>query len=315
MGKSKSIEQQIKEDKRNQEFLDELQKKLQEDSAAAVAEIDARVQEFYEDRPEKWDHSPFILGEQTDYQLSSSWSLANLSEIVNKVADAVMGTVIGKDTKLPEGIEADPDANDVAEVGGFTKDMRLMVATNCFNLLSGILNSFGATNSVMIKQASQNVPIGQGLRIFAHVAMRNTKNKSFFHEQVVNSYMFVFQVVYSLDEFKQQAEQTLVAQYERTLNALNIASERVYNEFVSANITIEQYMDTSDRLELRTKEVINKINSINSDAVVTIMLKQLQWLRTQKIEFGHNSKIRDRIEAMIDNMLPQIHSTLIPDTA
>ncbi|MEP7731452.1 hypothetical protein [Marinomonas primoryensis] len=298
MGKSKSIEQQIKEDKLNQGYIDEITIKLNEQTKKSNEEIDEKIKMFYGSNRD-WDNSLYIEGSQSDYQLESTWNLDSVSNIINSIAEAVIGTVVGEHTKLPEGTEVSSNANEITEKANLTKDTRLLVAANCFNLLSGLVNSFGSAQSLQINSASSNIPIGQGLRIFATVATRSSQSKSFFENQIVNSYMFIYKVVYSLDEFKQQAEQTLVAQYDRTLNALNIASERNFDNYFNEKITIQQYFTNADLYENKTIAVQEKINAIGTkETIIAIMKNQISWQNRMLTNFGYDNTVRERISRL-----------------
>ncbi len=180
-----------------------------------------------------------------------------------------------------------------------------MVASNCFNLLSSIVNSFGSVDKIQTNSSYQDIPVGQGLRIFAFVATRSTQSKSFFRNQIVNSYIFNYKVTYSLDEFKMQAEQSLVAQYERTLDALNLASQRNFDRYKNENSTIEQYLNTADMLAAKTKEVKREIEEINKDNLphlIEFWNKQLIWHKRQQVDYGFRNEFMKYIEGPIKEL-------------
>ena len=111
--------------------------------------------------------------------------------------------------------------------------------------------------------------------------------------------MFIYKVVYSLDEFKQQAEQTLVAQYDRTLNALNIASERNLDNYLNEKITIQQYITNSDLYENKTIAVQEKINAIGTkETIIAIMKNQISWQNRMLTNFGYDNTVRERISRL-----------------
>lgn len=259
MGKSKSVEKLLAESKKNQEKLKEIEADLELEMGNSVEFLNEEAENFY--KQNNWTYKNYLNGAQFDFQTTSTWSLNNLSEIINKIAESVIGTVTGK-VEVPEGTSVDDDVTDINEEGGITKDRRLLIASNTFNLLSGLVRSFGSTSTIQIKSANNTIPIGQGLRIFAKVSTKVTKEKSFFNDNTMCSYIFSYKVAYSLDEFSQEAEQALVSQLQADLDALHIASEENLKQYKNKEIDIKQYFATSTELKNYTKEVQNQINEI-----------------------------------------------------
>ena len=123
----------------------------------------------------------------------------------------------------------------------------------------------------------------------------------------MSSYRYGYVVSYSLDEFLQQAEQTLVAQYEMTLNALNIAAKDNYNSFVKKEIDLRQYKETADFIEEMTIEIIEKIKVLNqreraSDRTQTVYADQIKFLKHCLIEYGFDAEVSTHITAQIKKL-------------
>ncbi len=123
MGKSKSIEQQLKEDKKNRELINELELELAEKCKESEATINQKIQEFYEGGERNWKFAPFVNGSQSSYQLSDTWSLDTLSNLIDTISDIVIGSVTGDQTKLPEGTQVSDESNEINKTAGLTKDM------------------------------------------------------------------------------------------------------------------------------------------------------------------------------------------------
>ncbi|MEW9682676.1 hypothetical protein [Pseudomonas sp. TE50-2] len=304
MGRSKSLEKMLAEDKRNKERLDEISAELDVQLKGADEALRKEAKNFYQNDGRNWKYSEYISGKQSDFQLEDSWSLENLSKIIDKISSAVVGTVTGQITNVPEGTTVAPDAEKINKSGDLTADTRLLVATNCFNLLSGIVNSFGSISKVQINTASSTIPIGQGLRVFASVATNVSQQRSFFSNKILCTYRYVYFVPYSLDEFHEQAERTLVAQYERTLNALNKASLQNDDKFSSGSIDLEQYLETADRLEARTLDVIRKIEQLRKKdgdlkAIAELHMRQTAFVVGRKIELARTKNLAQRFDKLL----------------
>nr|NLU60091.1 hypothetical protein [Pseudomonas sp. BIGb0427] len=249
MGRSNSVNKLLEEEKKNRERLEQISRDLITQQKNAESELQADQIQFYTNSQRTWKYSSYVTGANSDFQLSDTWSLENLKKIIDQITNAVVGTVTGTITGLPEGTTASPDATKTNASGGLTEDTRLMIAANCLNLLSGLINSFGHSSKIQVSTAKSSVPLGQGLRIFASVACNVSQERSFFNNKIMSCYRYCYNVNYSLDEFSEQAERTLVAQYELTLNALNTAAKLNYDNFVSKQIDIRQYMETADYIE------------------------------------------------------------------
>jgi hypothetical protein len=136
------------------------------------------------------------------------------------------------------------------------------------------------------------------------VACNVSQERSFFNNKVMSCYRYCYNVSYSLDEFSEQAERTLVAQYELSLNALNSAAKDNYSNYTSKKIDIRQYMETADYLEEKTVQVIAKIKALkNKDGTLagikSIYKDQIAFLTSCKIEYGFDPEVSSHIQAQI----------------
>lgn len=307
MGRSRSLEKMLAEEKRNKERLDEISRDLDSQLKDADQALRQQAKSFYQNDGRNWTYSEYLSGQQSDFQLEDSWSLDNLSSIIDKISSAVVGTVTGNITNVPEGTSVAPGAEKINKTGDLTTDTRLLVATNCFNLLSGIVNSFGSISKVQVHTGSSTIPIGQGLRIFATVATNVSQQRSFFSNKILCTYRYAYFVPYSIDEFHQQAERTLVAQYERTLNTLNKASQQNDDKFANGTIDLDQYLETADKLEARTLEVIRKIEQLKKrdgdlKGIAELHMRQSAFLVGRKIELARTKNLATRFDKLLSTL-------------
>ncbi len=262
MGKSNSVEQLLKEDKQNQERLDKIQKGLEDGAEAAKSELIADAKEFYGNN--NWVAKDYLANGNTDFQLSDSWSLSNVSKIITGLSDSIIGTVTGKITNLPKGAESSDDIVAINDEAGITTDLRLLVATNCFNLIAGIMNSFGNVSSVSSSSAKSNTPIGQGLHMFVKVTSQSSQEKSFFKNKIMNSYLISYNVKYCLEEFMQSAEQTIVGQLNDSLLAFHEASKQNLKDYKAHVIDISQFQTNATLYLGFTKDVQAEITNLKA---------------------------------------------------
>ena len=266
MGKSKSIEEFEKEDKKNREYLSQIGEELSDDLGDVYEKLNIQSEIFYKsEHSTPWESDLYIAGEQFDYQSVKEWSLASVQTMINKISEAVIGTVVGEETNLPEGTTTAKDTNEINRKADMTKDKRLLVAVNCFNLLSGIVGSFGNAGAVGVQQAYQTAPIGGGLRIFGTVGTKSFQRSSFFKNEIICTYQFSYVVKFSLQEFRLQAEMGLIDQYQRTLNITHIAADRLDDKFMNGEISYEQWISQSENYENNIKDVLVKIDELEKE--------------------------------------------------
>lgn len=303
MGTSNSVKKLLEKSERDRKRLEEINSDLEAKVAHMKNELREEQGYFYENSQRNWKFSDYVSGAHSDFQTSATWSLDNLSAMIQNITNAVVGA-LGPVKDLPDGAEVSKGVAEINKDGGITQDVRLLVAANCLNLLSGIVNSFGKSSKVQISSAKNSIPIGQGLRIFAAVACNVTQEKGFFDNKVMNCYRYGYLISYSLDEFIEQAEMALVAQYELTLNAFNMAAKDNYNDFVNKEIDLRQYKETADMIEEMTIEVIEKIKALNqkdgeSARTLTVYKSQIEFLKSCLVNYGFDSEVSKGIKAQL----------------
>ena len=289
MGRSKSVDKLLKDSQANAKRLKEIQNDLDKESGDFAKELSEKAKDFYSEN--NWEYKRYLEGHQYDFQTYSTWSLNNLSEIINKISESVIGTVSGE-IVVPEGTKVDDDVEKINKDAGISKDRRLLIASNTFNLLSGLVRSFGSTSTIQISSAEQTIPIGQGLRIFARVSTQVTQEKGFFKDQKMCSYIYAYSVFYSLDEFEEEGKLALVEQLQYDLDALHAASQDNLKQYQDKEIGIEQYFETSNKLKDYTRAVQAQIAELKEGNELDSFLKNQMKLEENYI---------DQLNAINDN--------------
>lgn len=96
----------------------------------------------------------------------------------------------------------------------------------------------------------------------------------------------------------------MVAQYERTLNALNKASIQNDDKFSNGSIDLDQYLETADKLEARTLEVIRKIEQLKKKdgdlkGIAELHTRQNNFLIGRKIELARTKNLAQHFDKLI----------------
>lgn len=285
MGRSPSIEEMEKKDKKNREYLNEITNELSYKLGDTYEKLEKEAKHFYEnEHSEPWISDLYITGKQFDYQSIQEWSLASVSAIISKISAAVIGTVDGKIENLPAGTDAGDKAQDINKKYDMNKDKRLLIATNCFNLLAGIVGSFGNASSITVKHGTKSDPIGGGLRIFGSVGTQTFQRSSFFNNEKIATYQFAYIIRFSVKEFELQAKIALIDQYQNTLNVTKFASDKNDQQFFEDKITYEQWSVMSEKFEKVMEDVLKKIKELDQ--------KNERGTRLAKMFIAQNNQYR-----------------------
>ncbi|CNH01993.1 hypothetical protein [Yersinia pekkanenii] len=264
MGKSPSIEEMEKKDKKSREYLNGIADELTSKLGDTYDLLEKEAEAFYTKGHEKpWVSDIYITGKQFDYQSIQEWSLASVASIINKISSAVIGTIDGKIENLPAGTDAGDKAKDINKKYDMNQDKRLLIATNCFNLLAGIVGSFGNATSITVKHGMKSDPIGGGLRIFGSVGTQTFQRSSFFNNEKIATYQFAYIIKFSVDEFELQAKIALIDQYQNTLNVTKFASDKNDQQFYNDEISYEQWSVMSGKFEKVMEDVLRKIRELD----------------------------------------------------
>lgn len=234
MGHSPSIADMQSKDDAYRAYISnveaELQEKAKRYSDAMLADINA----YYSENG--YDRTDLVSGKNSDFMQASDWSLANVKNIIDAIAKAVFGD----SSTQPSGV----DVNGVAELGKAIADLRhleVYVAGKCFEVLSGIIESFGSSSSVSFNASYKSEPLGNGMHLFATVVCDSYKPTNFINNEEIYQYLYIYEVKYSAGEAQAQAKFELTKLYEDQIAAFTAKVEDLLAQLEADKITPQQY--------------------------------------------------------------------------
>ncbi|GAB3996309.1 hypothetical protein GCM10028807_38530 [Spirosoma daeguense] len=219
MGRSKSIDDKIKDDAKFREFMNKLSEEAKVEEDRIAGQIDAIAKKQYEGNG--WDYGRLFGNRQSDYQNYSDWSLTRINNIIDSLGKALSGGDFPS-TALPGSEDASKSTVDAAKdfLGVFGGDYSLIIA-RVQALISGVLSQFAVASDASRKTALKDMPLSGGLHLFFGSSGMVYTNNTFFTNQFIGTFQIVFEVYMSVDEARAIGLQQILKTTSKELDILN----------------------------------------------------------------------------------------------
>ena len=258
MGRAPSIAEMEKKEDDVRAYLQKLEGQLEVSAAKYKTQLEQDIHNFYTQN--KWTMVNVVSGKNADFMQQSDWSMANVKKIIDAISNAVFG-----DTTPPDGVKIEK-SSDVSKALGEMANLELYIAGKVFEVLSGIVMSFGSASSVQFHSAVKSESLGNGLHLFAAVASNSYKSHDFFNNEEIYEYLYIFEVKYSVGEARQQAGQALTTLYEDAIATFKDSVEDLLSQMESGKITAEQFESQSQEINKLIDQYTKKLADLPSDA-------------------------------------------------
>lgn len=257
MGKSQSIQQMESKEDDYRQYLSKIQDQLNQRANLAEKDMDNRVDDFY--KHNNYQMIDFISGKNSDFMQSSEWSLEN----VKKIIDAISKAVFGAKGPVPEGTEVKNKEKITSSISE-AENLQVYIAGKCFDVLSGIIESFGSASSVSYNSSYKEVSLGNGLHLFAMVISDSYKSQSFFDNQEIYQYLYIYKVFYSAEEAKTEAKMEITGMYEDQITTFKNKVEDLLQQLTDDKITPAQYESTYNIYQKMIDDSVAKLNELKT---------------------------------------------------
>ena len=219
MGKSKGIEDKLKEDQEFRKFMAELEQESKKEEDNIFGKIDVVVKKQYDENG--WDHARLFGNKQSDYQNYADWSLTRIVNIIDSIGEALSGGDFPS-SAVPGSEAAKPSTIDAAKefLGAFTADYSLVIA-RVQALVAGVLTQFSVASDAARKTSLNDMPLSGGMHLFFGSTGEVFTNNTFFTNQFIGSFQIVFEVYMSVDEAKAIGLQQILVTTAEELKILN----------------------------------------------------------------------------------------------
>lgn len=238
MGHSPSIKELESKEDEYRAYITKIEQDLESKAKKYSDDMQDRIATYYKDND--YDKTDFISGRNADFMQASEWSLANVKKIIDSIAKAVFGG----SGKAPEGTEV--KKVDLGKSIAELSDLEVYVAGKCFEVLGGIIESFGSSTTVSFNSSYKSQPLGNGMHLFATVVCDSYQSHSFFENQEIYQYLYIYEVKYSVGEAQTQAKVELTKLYEDQIVTFTQKVEDLLTQLQDDKITPEQYESNSE---------------------------------------------------------------------
>lgn len=219
MGRTKTIEEKMAEDKKFREFMDNLEVESKKIEDKILSDVDATVKKHYDENG--WDHARLFGNKQSEYQNYDDWNLNRIMKIIDSIGTALEGGDYPS-KEVPGSDKAAKSTIDNAKefLGAFAGDYSLIIS-RVKALISGVLSQFAVASNITRKTDLRDMPLSGGLHLFFGSYGSVYTSNTFFTNQYIGSFQIVFVTYMSVKEAQSIALQQLLATTEQELTMLN----------------------------------------------------------------------------------------------
>jgi hypothetical protein len=263
MGRSPSIEELQANDDNFRKYLTGLETDLDTKSAAAAQKMEADIAAFY--LANHYDDSKeFGSGRNTDFLHEKEFSLDNLKKVIDAISAAVFsGAPVPKGASVNEEAVAEADKSLGKEVGAMA-NLELYIAGKVFDVLSNIVLSFGTGASVTYTSSTKSQSLGYGMQMFTSVAASSYQSHSFFQNEYISQYLYMYDVRFSIKQAQSEATMGIVQAYENQLAVFEDLLNKLADELDKGNVSLDAYGTTADKLQAYIEQFHTKIENLKA---------------------------------------------------
>jgi hypothetical protein len=264
MGSSPSIKQLEEKQTEFDNYRKKLQSELSAETTKTVESMEAEVKKYYSENG--WKGEAYLAGRSYDFMQASEWSLANVKAILESVSKAMLG----QQSNPPSGVTITPTEEAKAALKEM-ENMELYLVGKAFQIIAGVIESFGSATEVKFKSETIHKPLGNGFHLFLAVSQNSYRSKDFLNNESIYEYLYIYQVRFSHEEALEQAEISLTELYENEIAVFKGRIEHVLKSFEKEELTPKQYKGLQaeyEELIERSEGLLKKLGPSKTAALV-----------------------------------------------
>ena len=213
MGSSPSIENLQAKDDEFRKYLKTLEEDLGGKAADATSRLQADISEFY--KANEYDDAKIIVsGRNADFMHQKEFSLDNLKKVIDGISAAVFSGAAPPKGATPndEAVRAAGEA--LGDAVGAMSNLEIYIAGKVFDVLSNTVLSFGTGTQTAYTSHTKTESLGFGLQMFASVSASSYQSHSFFTNEYITQYLYLYDIRFSIKQAQAETEMGLVQAYE-----------------------------------------------------------------------------------------------------
>lgn len=247
MGKSKSIEEQQKQNQEFQNYLSDIRKSLSEKAKVHEEEFQNKVQRYYGS-----DYSNVVrigFAEKYDFRQMDEVTFKNLQDVIKDTVDAIF-----PGTKQEQSMD-EKAKTAIATVSDF-RGLATAVATN---LIMGAMNILSSSSEITFNYSIKSESICPGLTLHVLVANDAYKDSRWFHNtEIVESYVR-YELIFSYSQIQTEMDikyfNYQLASIEKIEEALNVLRCRYAEALMDPDISDERVASMKTRIEMAAEQL------------------------------------------------------------
>ncbi|MGB8688987.1 MAG: hypothetical protein WCD53_16840 [Microcoleus sp.] len=239
MGRSPSIEELQQQEDNFRKYIEKLEAELKGRSDNYRSKMDEDIKDFY--AKNGWKEENYISGTNVQFLHTKEWTMDNVKKFIENVGISLLGG----GTPPPQGVTITPPSG-MSEATGEIAKWQQFVVGRVFTVVDNILTSFGASSSVEFKFESRDIGLGNGLHLFITLVTDSYQSTSFFNNEYIHEYIYMYEVKYSAGEAKQVANLQLTDLYENQIVRFTKLVEKLLADLGDGTITPEIYQSKTE---------------------------------------------------------------------
>lgn len=264
MGSSPSIKELQEKQTEFDDYLKQLQTNLSAETTKTVESMEAEVKKYYSENG--WKGDGYLAGRSYDFMQASQWSLANVKTVIEAVSKAMLG----QQSDPPSGVTIAP----TEEVKGALKAManlELYLVGKAFQIIAGVIESFGSASEVKFKSETIHKPLGNGFHLFLAVSQNSYRSKEFLKNESIYEYLYVYQIRFSHEEALEQAEISLTELYENEIEVFKEKIKVILQAFEKDELTSKQYKNLHKEYEELVEETEGFLKNLGASSAAALV--------------------------------------------
>jgi hypothetical protein len=266
MGSSPSIKELQEKQAEFDAYRKKLQTELSAEASKTVAAVEEEVKKYYTEN--KWTGEAYLAGKSYDLMQAQEWSLANVKTILEGIAKVMLG----QQKDPPAGVTITPAGEAMTALKAM-ENLELYLVGKAFQIVAGVIESFGSASELKFKAESEHKPLGNGFHLFVAVAQNSYRSHDFLNNEAIYEYLYVYQLRFSHGEALEQAEISLTELYENEITVFKKKIEGVLEQFNKGDLTPKQFRGLRNEYEELISEsevLLKKLGPAAKDTLVRV---------------------------------------------
>jgi len=271
MGKGPTIEELAERDDEFRAYLKQIRSEVEADKAKDLAVLKTDVEDYY--TAGGWSYKPFLQMDALEVQQVSTWSLDNISKILEAVRDAIFG-------------ESDPPPDTVIEKGediglalGEMEALELLLVNKAFAAIQSILTTFATDESYRGKALTKAQLVSPGITMFVSIRSDVWESKHFFGGDSIAQYFYLVRSYFSADQAGDIAKFNSVLAYLELATAFDQRIEELAQQIADKNTpasALPELMQILGFMSDQLAYIHEKIDELRAEKKARIMAASQQ---------------------------------------